>query len=687
VTLVTTLVLGLSLGAVYALLAAGVTVAYQASRVPNVSVVAIGTVAAVLHGDLMSPGGRFGSGLGWWPALAVSVAVAAVLGLGCDLLVRSLREQIVPSLVALLGCSALLLAGVNAVWGSGAKFLPAAWGGRPFSLRDFSLARSDVATLLVAAAIGVALAVLSRRTRFGLALRAAAADPEGARMAGIDPAALSRQAWMLSSALGAVAMTLAIHPILSSTYETTVYLAFAFAAAAVAGFRSLPRAAIAGVVLGLVPTLIEAKPGASSGVGGIGNLIAFLVVAGIFLRRPGLIGRPALDEAFTSAAADSSRAAARRRAALIAGVRPLPAWARRLGVAAVALVLAVGVPALSTDVALDAWARGISIFLVCASIVIVSGWTGDVPLGQVAFAGFAAYLVGDLSVRAGFPHLAAVPLAALAVLPLAVLIGVPAFRSRGRLAFAALSLLWMVVAASLFWGPRARWFTGRFTVLRRPDWMEALSNRPAVSYYLVALLTAAGVVWFATNLRRSRVGRALAAERDSDAAARSLGIDPAHYRLVALAFSAVVAALGGILAAYSEHPLDPTRFAVFLSVQYFLYTVIGGARSLAGSAVVVFAFEVAPALQRGVPPSGPASVLVLGALAAVTVAFVPGGLAGLVARAAGRVAPPPEPAPALVGAAAGSGFTAIRGEAEPSAFDPYTADDPFADDGREGGDA
>src|SRR5207248_8298561 len=93
---------------------------------------------------------------------------------------------------------------------------------------------------------------------------------------------------------------------------------------------------------------------------------------------------------------------------------------------------------------------------------------------------------------------------------------------------------------------------------------------------------------------------------------RSLGIDPAHYRLVALAFSAVVAALGGIVAAYGEHPLDPTRFAVFLSVQYFLYTVIGGARSLAGTAAVVFAFEVAPALHRGVPPTGPASVLVLG---------------------------------------------------------------------------
>src|SRR5439155_3888438 len=166
--------------------------------------------------------------------------------------------------------------------------------------------------LLVAAACGLALAAFSRRTRSGLALRAAAADPEAVRMAGVDPAALSRRAWMLSSALGAVAMTLALHPILVNTYETTVYyLAFALAAAALAGFRSLPRAAVAGLVLGLVPTLIDARsgPAAGSGVGGIGNLIAFLVVAAVLLRRPGVIGRPALDEVFPRAPAAALPAA------------------------------------------------------------------------------------------------------------------------------------------------------------------------------------------------------------------------------------------------------------------------------------------------------------------------------------------------------------------------------------------
>jgi branched-chain amino acid transport system permease protein len=260
-------------------------------------------------------------------------------------------------------------------------------------------------------------------------------------------------------------------------------------------------------------------------------------------------------------------------------------------------------------------------------------------------------------------------------------VGVPAFRSRGRLAFAGVSLLWMVVAASLFWGPRSSWFTGHAIVLRRPDWMNALSSRPAVSYYFMALLTAAAVVWFATNLRRSRVGRALAAGRDGDAGVRSLGIDPAHYRLVALAFSAVVAALGGIVGAYGGHPLDPAHFGVFLSLQYFLYTVIGGSGSLAGAAVVVFAFEVAPALHGGAPPAGPGSVLLAGALAAFTVAFLPGGLAGLVRAAAVRLAPAPAPAPTPAPVGAGSsGFIDAAGELGMFDDDPYAAGDPFADD-------
>ncbi len=165
--------------------------------------------------------------MGWWPALAVSAVVAAGLGLACDVLLRGLREQIVPALVALLGASALLLAGVNAVWGSEPKILPPPSTSVFRHGGDLEIAQRNVVTLLVAAAIGAALTVFFRKTRLGLALRAQRFDPEGARMAGVDPAVLSRLAWVLSSVLGAVAMTLALQVVVNTYEATVVYIAFA----------------------------------------------------------------------------------------------------------------------------------------------------------------------------------------------------------------------------------------------------------------------------------------------------------------------------------------------------------------------------------------------------------------------------------------------------------------------------
>lgn len=624
------LVLGASLGALYALMGVGVTVVYQASRVPNVAFVGIGAAAAVLHWDLITPGGRLGGGVGWWPAFAAALGIAAALGVVTDLLVRSRGGR--SSLLLLLGWMAALLAGTSALWGSEAKLLPPVWAGPALEVGDFSIQRQAVATLAIAAACGLCVVALSRRTRFGLALRASAADAEAAAMVGMDPVRLSRGAWALGSALAAVAVILVVYPVLSNTYETTVFLAFAFGAALLGGFRSLPLAALGGLALGVVPTLLEPSD-AIVRIGGVPNLVAFAMIAGLLLKRPALVGREEVSRPVPGPSALPVE---------------LPPWAHRVGLLALAGLLAVAVPMLSSDVALEAWAQGISVFLVCASIVVLCGWSGEVPLGQLAFAGFSAYMVSNLTVRLGLPHVMAVPVAAASALPLALVVGLPALRARGpgygvspqsaaRLPFAVASIGLMVVASSLLWGPRAGWFTGGDQLqLPRPDWMDVLSGRPAASYYLFALGLAAGVVWFALNLRRSRVGRALAAVRDSEVAARSLGIDAARYRLVALCFSAFVAGLGGVVHAYLAGSIDPARFAAFLSVQYLLYTVVGGAGSLAGAAVVVFAFEVAPALGGATTGPGPGAVLLLGALAVVAVRFQSGlasAGAGLAARA------------------------------------------------------
>jgi branched-subunit amino acid ABC-type transport system permease component len=625
-------VLGLSLGAIYALMATSVTLVYQATRVPNVAFVAIGTVAAVLHWDLATPEGLIGGELGWWPALGVAMVAAAVLGVVTDLLVRPWRGRMQTALVVLLGWTGALLAGANAAWGSASKLLPGVWPGPPLALGDVAVPRQQLGSVLLAAAALTGVAALYRRTRFGLALRAYAADRDAAGLMGMDPDRLSMAAWALSSLLAALAVILVAHPVLSSTYEQTVYLPFAFGAALLGGFRNLPLAGLGALILGVVPTLLE--PSGSVGLGGARTLVAFLLVALLLWKRPRLLDR--LRE-------PDDRSADWAPAASSAPVR-IPPGAGRAALVLVAAVLLVAVPAFSGDLALAAWVRGITVFLMCASIVVTIGWTGQLALGQVAFAGFSAFMAANFATRMGVPHILAIPMAAFVALPLAMVAGLPALRARGRLPFAVVSVGLAVVGSSFLWGPRSHWFTGS-SELARPEWMVSLAGRPAVSLYLLAVALAAGVVWFAANLRRSRVGRAFAAVRDAEEGAASLGISPLHYRVLALAFAAVVAGLGGVVHAYLAGTIDPTRFAAFLSLQYLLYAVVGGTGSLVGTAAVVFVFEVLP-FDGGGP--GPGAVAVLGLLA---VAAVPlGGLAGL----ARRVAVATGRAPAEVAAPVGS---------------------------------
>lgn len=639
------LVLGLSFGVLYALMGMSVTLVYQVSRIPNVAFVGIGTAAAVLHWDLTSSGGRIDAApMGWWTALGPTLLVAGLLGLVTHRLVAGLAGRVVPGLLLLLGWTAVLLAGVNAVWGTGPKLLPALWEGEAVTVGDIALRRQPLAVLAVGGVVLAVVWAILRRGRLGLALRAAAGDGDGA---GAGSERLAMGAWVLSSVLAAVGVILAAYPVLSNPYETTVYLPFAFGAALLGAFRSLPLAAAGGLALGVVPTLLDPDDDLFR-VGGARNLVALVLITVLLLRRPWVT------PAEPAAGAAGSFPPVPRSA--VAGPLRFPRWARTAGLAILAVALAVGVPAFSDGAALTAWTHGLSVFLVCASIVMVLGWSGDVPLGQVAFAGVGAFMASNLTTRLGLAHVLALPLAVGVAVAAALVVGLPALRAernprargvRLRLPSAVVSVAVMVVASSLLWGPNSHWFTGRSARLERPDWMELLLGRPAASYYLICLALTFGVVWFAHNLRSSRVGRALAAVADSPSGARAVGIDPGHYRLTVLVFSAVVAALGGIVGGYLGGAVEPARFAAFLSVQYLLYAVVGGAGSLAGVAVVVFTFEVAPALGDGRAGTGPGAVVVLGLLATAAVRFAPDGLAGLARRAAEAV-PRLRPLPAAV---------------------------------------
>lgn len=225
--------------------------------------------------------------------------------------------------------------------------------------------------------------------------------------------------------------------------------------------------------------------------------------------------------------------------------------------------------------------------LIAFSLVILTGWVGQISLGQGAFVGIGAFATGYLSRNWGIPFPLSLPLVALLTAGTATLLGLVALRVRGLyLAVATLLFAWMA-DAYLF---SASWFVGaggstsiKHRVIGHPEGITVfdLSNERTLYLVTVAVLAAA---WFcAVNLRDSRTGRAFFAIRGSETAAVSLGVDVIRYKLLAFALSGGLAGVAGGLIMVDLQAVTPTLFQFTVSLFYLGIAVVGGITSLGGA--------------------------------------------------------------------------------------------------------
>lgn len=607
--------IGLALGAVYALMGLGVSVVYRATRIGDFASVGAGTVGALIHWDLTSPLGRLPDGLGYWPAMIVALGAAAALGVLSERVLRPMADRPALSMVASLAWGGALLAGGVLVFGSGARYLRPAWPGEALEIAGMAFPRQPLLVGGLAVAAFLAVSCFVRASRFGVALRAVDLDRPAAQAAGVDVLALARRAWALGSAIQAAAIILVLPPALSNPYSTFLFLPLAFGAALAGGFRRPARIALGGILLGVLPHLI-APTGTLGEVGGIQNIVAFLVIVGILLTGPA--SRP-----------DTASEGAVRVSApfLPAGEplpvgQPLPAGRRGRLVGLGFLLLAAAAALVLPETTMRTASAALALSLVGASAVIVTGWSGQVSLAHGAFAGVGAFTVGTLAGRLAVPDVVAVPLALCAAVPLAVAMGLPAVRRRGPLPLAVASLGLVLAASSVMWEPRPVW-SGGGVVHTSPGATSSAVLAPSwngMTAYLVALGLVAAALWFAGNAARSRSGRAMLAVGDSEEAAAVCGIDPARARLTALALGGGIAALGGILHAYVAGPIDPLVPIAVSSLALLLCAVVGGGPSLIGAVAVALFLEMtgpSPIPAGSVPGAWPLLAVCLLALALV----------------------------------------------------------------------
>jgi sulfate-transporting ATPase len=551
--------LGLGVGSLYAFGSQGLIVIYRGTGVLNFSLGATAIAGVFMQWELQYEQG--------WPFLAaalVGVALSALLGaLTHWVIMRPLRRaSSLVRVIATLGVLVTIQAGVVIRYGSAPRqidsWLPTdrvtLWGDVGITVDRFIL-------IGIASASALGLWLLYRTSQFGLATEAVSESERSASAVGVSPNRIAVLNWALGSALAAIAGILVVPIITLQVTSMTALVLAALAAALVADFRSFPIATAAGVALGIGQTLV----GRFVDQQGLGPSLPFLVIIAFLVFR----GRSLpLRDYFL------------RELPMIGNGRMSWDWTIFGCLSVIFLMLtkqAKWVDALTVSL-------GVSIVLL--SIVVLTGYAGQLSLAQYSIAGFGAWVAGRLVAVYDVPFLLGLVAGVVAAVPLGLAFALPAVRTRGiNLAIVTLGL-GTTMELMLF---RNRDYTGgvQGTQVGNPDLFGfdiGSINHPA-RYGIFTLAMAMLAVWVVSNVRRGRSGRRLIAVRTNERAAAALGIDVMAAKLFAFAFAAAIAALGGILLAFRLSSISYQSFTNFTSVTYVGLALVGGVGHLLGAFV------------------------------------------------------------------------------------------------------
>ena len=268
---------------------------------------------------------------------------------------------------------------------------------------------------------------------------------------------------------------------------------------------------------------------------------------------------------------------------------------------------------------------------------LVTGFTGQISLGHAAFFGFGAYFSAWISNRFGVPVLLAIPVAGVATALVGLVFGAPAARIKG-LYLAIATLAAQYVLEDFF--NRAQWFTGGASGANaQPANLFGLPLNTDARYFWLVLVALVLLYGFASNLMRTRDGRAMIAVRDHYLAAEIMGIALTRYRVLAFGLASFYAGVSGALMGHYVGFVSTESINLLLSVQMLGMIIIGGLGSIMGSlmgaAFMVLMPETVEAVfhAAGVGASGADKGLVylkeisIGAVIILFLVFEPDGLA------------------------------------------------------------
>ncbi len=585
------LVLGIFSGSVYGLAAMGVVLTYKTAGVFNFAYGAVAMFCAYTYWQLHDA---------WHLPAPVALpllllVVAPLLGLLLERLFSPLaglsaEVQIVASLAVLAALEALA---------------PILFGTQDRALRDIfprstvlvgnrlHVGEDQLAMLLITLASGAALWWLLRRTRFGTATRAVVDNRDLAGMIGVNGARIRRAAWVVSSIFAALVGILLSPSQGLDVYQLTVVVIYAFAPAVLGRLVSLPWAYGGGVLLGVTQSVLS-KWGASGSVADVEAalpylaLLLLLVFMGRGLKEAGTTVRPVASG--SGSPAPTTRRLLDRRVALGTG----------------ALVAAAAVPLVVSGPRLHDVTAGAVYALIALTLVVLSGWAGQISLAQFSFAGVGAFTAAHLAGSGGRHFLLAALVGMALAVPLGLVVGFLSLRLSG-LFLALVTMAFALLMDNLVFNRSD--VSGGLTgvTVPRPE-ILGLSLAGRVGFYELVVAVLGTVGLGALLLFRGPVGRRLQILRDSPLAASTLGVNLTTTKLVTFVVCGAVAALGGSLYGALQQSVTPQDFSFAASLELLLLVVLGG-RSLVSGAVLAGA---AYGVQLLPIPAGVARFIPLG---------------------------------------------------------------------------
>jgi branched-chain amino acid transport system permease protein len=279
-------VAGLASGGIYASLALAIVLIYRSTRVVNFAQGEMAMFTTFVAWTLTDHGVSF------WPAFLLTLAFAFAGGVAVERVVIKPveRASVLTVVIVTIGLALLFNGLASAIWGSEVKEFPSAFSTRTVDLGGVAISVQDVGVIAVSLVLVLALWLFFRFTKLGLALRAAAVNPDESRLVGVRVGWMLAVGWGLAAVLGAVAGMMIAPTVFLEPNMMRAVLLYALAAAVLGGIDSPLGAVVGGLAFGVIQNLVETYVESVGATLRLPAALAVMLVV-LLIRPQGLFGR------------------------------------------------------------------------------------------------------------------------------------------------------------------------------------------------------------------------------------------------------------------------------------------------------------------------------------------------------------------------------------------------------------